>query len=104
MTAYLELAELQALNRNPMYMRDWIVRLDDFLKLSGRDILTKAGKISHEKALEKAHKEYEKYHKEKLSKPTAVEKHFVDAEDKVKRLEAGKKVEGRSGHKNRNPK
>jgi hypothetical protein len=90
-TAYLEFAELQALNRNPMYMRDWIDRLDDFIKLSGRDILTNAGKISHEKALEKAHKEYEKYRKEKLLKPTAVEKHFVKAEKEIKKLESGRK-------------
>ncbi|MCP5049557.1 MAG: virulence RhuM family protein [bacterium] len=90
-TAYLEFAELQALNRNPMYMRDWIAKLDDFLKLSGRDILTNAGKISHEKALEKAHKEYEKYRKEILSKPTVVEKHFVKAEKEIKKLESSRK-------------
>jgi hypothetical protein len=103
-TAYLEFAELQALNRNPMYMRDWIDRLDDFLKLSGRDILTNTGKISHEKALGKAYKEYEKYRKEKLSTPTAVEKHFVNAENEVKRLETGGKGERQSGEKNRSPK
>jgi hypothetical protein len=54
-----------------MYMRDWIARLDDFLKLSGRDILTHAGRINHEKALEKAHQEYEKYRQEKLAAHTA---------------------------------
>lgn len=96
-TAYLEFAELQALNRNPMYMLDWISRLDDFLKLSGRDILTHAGKISHEKALEKAHKEYEKYRKEKLSMPTAVEKHFVKAEKEIKSLESGWKQKDKKG-------
>ena len=53
-TAYLELAEVQALNRQPMYMRDWIAKLDDFLRLSGREILRHAGKISHEQAAEKA--------------------------------------------------
>jgi len=60
-TAYLELAELQALNRNPMYMKDWIARLDDFLKMTGSDVLDHAGTISHERALEKATREYEKY-------------------------------------------
>ena len=41
--AYLELAEVQALNRQPMYMRDWLARLDHFLRLGGRDILQHAG-------------------------------------------------------------
>ena len=45
---YLEFAELQALNRKPMTMRDWIVKLDDFLKLSGRELLNHAGKITAE--------------------------------------------------------
>jgi hypothetical protein len=89
-TTYLEFAELQALNRNPMYMRDWIAKLDDFLKLTGRDILTNAGKISHEDALEKAYEEYEKYRRQKLTAPTAAEKHFVDAEKEVKQIEAGR--------------
>jgi hypothetical protein len=53
-TAYLELAELQALNRKPMYMRDWIERLDDFLKMAGREILLHAGTVSHDDALAKA--------------------------------------------------
>lgn len=90
-TAYLEFAELQALNRNPMYMRDWSAKLDDFLKLTGRDILTNAGKISHEMALEKAYKEYEEYYRRKLAAPTAVEKHFVDAVKEIKQIEAGRK-------------
>jgi hypothetical protein len=47
-TAYLEFAELQALEHKPMYMKDWIAKLDDFLKLSGRQLLTHAGKISHD--------------------------------------------------------
>jgi hypothetical protein len=47
--AYLEFAELQALNRKPMYMRDWISKLDDFLRLGEREILTHAGTISHER-------------------------------------------------------
>jgi hypothetical protein len=51
--AYLELAEVQALNRQPMYMRDWLDRMDDFLRLDGRDILTHAGRISHEQVVQK---------------------------------------------------
>jgi hypothetical protein len=60
-TAYLELAELQALNRKPMYMNDWIARLDDFLQMTGNTILDHAGSISHEKAVEKAKNEYQKF-------------------------------------------
>jgi hypothetical protein len=77
-TAYLEVAELQALNRKPMYMQDWTSRLDDFLKMTGNDILQHAGSISHQQALEKAHLEYEKFkelHKNELSD---VEKHFIN--------------------------
>jgi len=44
-TLYLDYAELQAKNKTPMYMKDWIGKLDDFMKLSGRDILKHAGKI-----------------------------------------------------------
>jgi hypothetical protein len=76
-TAYLEFAELQALNRQPMYMNDWSVKLDDFLKLSGRDVLVDAGKIGHTEALEKAYVEYEKYRKELENKPSLIEEHFL---------------------------
>lgn len=86
-TLYLDFAELQALDRKPMYMKDWIVKLDEFLNLSGREILTHAGKIAHEDALQKARLEYNKWHKEQLDKPTEVEKHFVEAVQEVKQLE-----------------
>lgn len=76
-TAYLELAELQALNRKPMYMKDWITRLDDFLTMTGSEILTNAGSISHQKALEKAHTEYEKYREQTKDELSKVEKDFI---------------------------
>jgi len=60
-TAYLEFAELQALDRKPMSMRDWIAKLDDFLRLSGRSILKHAGKISAEEAQQKAELEFDKF-------------------------------------------
>jgi hypothetical protein len=85
---YLEFAELQALSRKPMYMTDWITKLDDFLKLSGREILTHAGKISHEAALEKAHYEYERYRQEHLQEPTRVERDFLAS---VKTIESTRK-------------
>ncbi|MEI8122215.1 MAG: virulence RhuM family protein [bacterium] len=77
--AYLEFAELQALNRQPMTMRDWIAKLDDFLHLSGRQLLTHAGKVSHDAALRKAEVEFEKYHHAQLSEPSPAEKDFEAA-------------------------
>jgi len=83
---YLDFAELQALNRTPMYMKDWISKLDEFLKLSGRDILEHAGSIAHEDAMHKARLEYEKWHQEQLAQPTAAEKHFVEALQEVQQI------------------
>jgi hypothetical protein len=89
--AYLELAELQALNRTPMYMKDWIVKLDDFLRLSGREILTHAGTISHERALAKAQVEYEKYHALQISRSSPIEEHFEQAIKKLPKPKQKKK-------------
>ncbi len=58
---YLAFAETMAQQRTPMYMTDWIQRLDSILQLNGRELLTDAGKISHEKALKKSGEEFEKY-------------------------------------------
>jgi hypothetical protein len=82
-TAYLEFAELQALNRKPMYMGDWIAKLDDFLKLSGRELLTHAGAISHGQAVERAQIEYEKHQAFRINRPSPVEKHFEQAVKKL---------------------
>ena len=65
---YLDFAELQATNRKPMRMADWIQKLDDFLKISEKELLDNAGKVSHQKALDKAKAEYEKYRKEEDKK------------------------------------
>ena len=89
-TAYLEFAELQARNRRPMYMQDWIAKLDDFLRLSEREILTHAGRISHEVAVAKAEGEFEKFQVKQLAQPTEVEKQFEAMVKKLKRLPAGK--------------
>jgi len=78
-TMYLEFAELQALSRKKMYMNDWISKLDDFLKISERNLLSHAGKISHKNALEKAYKEYEKYHQKRINAVSSVEKDFQEA-------------------------
>jgi len=76
-TAYLELAELQAMNRKPMYMKDWVERLGDFVKMTGNDVLQHAGTVSHRQAIEKAAAEYEKYKVQTKDDLSEVEKHFV---------------------------
>ena len=76
-TAYIEIAELQALEQKPMYMEDWIERVDDFLKMTGKDILTHAGKISHDRAIEKANREYLSYKERTKDELSKVEKDFI---------------------------
>ncbi len=85
-TAYLEFAELQAVRQKAMYMKDWIAKLDDFLRLSDHDILTHVGKISHEVAVTKAETEFESYRQKKLNEPSAIEKDFEKAISKIERL------------------
>lgn len=80
---YLDFAELQALSRQPMYMKDWITKLDDFLRVSAREILSHAGEISHEEALEKARREYAKYHQQLLNAMSPIEHHFLEAMDEI---------------------
>ncbi len=92
-TAYLEMAELQALNRTPMAMQDWIERLHQFLSMTGRELLTHAGTISHDAAMGKAHEEYEKFRLMQLEEPTEVERHFVEAEEELLRIEKRRKNE-----------
>lgn len=76
-TAYLEVAELQALNQTPMYMKDWAERLNDFLKMTGKKILEHAGTVSHEKAIEKAKVEYEKFKEQNKNQLSRVEEDFI---------------------------
>jgi len=82
-SSYLEFAELQALQRKPMYMKDWAAKLDDFLKLTGRELLDHAGTVSHEQALAKAQVEYEKHRAWRINQPSPVE---VDFEQAIRRL------------------
>ena len=78
-TAYLEFAELQAMNRRPMAMADWIVKLNDFLKLSEREILIHAGSISQSQAADHARREFEKFRDAQAELPSPVEQHFREA-------------------------
>lgn len=89
-TVYLEFAELQALNRKPMYMRDWIGKLDEFLRMSGREVLEHAGRVTHDEALRKAREEFEQYRAEHLNDESPVERHFQEAVEELKKLEAKK--------------
>jgi hypothetical protein len=68
---YLVFAEGQALRRIPMHMRDWIAKLDGFLGLNDRDILTHAGKISHELAVGHAETQYDRFQQQRLKEETA---------------------------------
>jgi len=84
---YLDFAELQARSHKPMYMKDWIQKLDEFLSLSGKDLLTHAGTVSAEIAKQKADSEYDKYRKRIQYELTPVEIHFIEGfEKEVKHL------------------
>ena len=84
--AYLEFAELQALHRRPMSMADWIAKLDDFLRISERDILDHAGKVSHQAAVAQAELEYERFAAHRAALPSPVEAHFEEAVQQAKQI------------------
>ena len=75
---YLDFAEMQAEEHRPMYMKDWINILDDFLRISRKDILTHAGKVSAKLAKEKADKEYDKFKERAQNNLSPVEIHFLE--------------------------
>jgi len=86
---YLAFAETMAQQQTPMYMKDWTNRLDSILQLNGRELLTHAGKISHEKALEKSSEEFEKY---KLAqKVIEKEQNLKEIEDDLEKIKKLKK-------------
>ena len=88
---YLDFAEMQAEEHRPMYMKDWINILDDFLRISRKDILTHAGKISAKLAKEKADQEYDKFKERTKNDLSPVEIHFLENfEREQKRLLGGK--------------
>ena len=75
-----------------MTMRDWIAKLDDFMRISDREILPHAGNVSHEAALAQAEAEFEKFRRVEDAKPLPVEQHFIEAIEQVKQLEKGKRA------------
>ena len=86
-TVYFEFAELSALNREKRNMQEHLEKLNEFLKLSGREVLQNAGKISHQKALDKAHKEYNLYKQKTKEK---IEIAYEEFNAKTKALRKGK--------------
>ena len=85
---YIEYAELQALERKSMAMRDWITKLDDFLKISGRELLDHVGKISADTAKAKAELEYARYRALLDSEPRPVDADFERAAKQLKAVHA----------------
>ena len=85
-STYLDFAELQALSRHAMHMQEWVGKLDDFPRLTEREILTHAGQISHEQALDRAGEEFRKYRDLIANEPTAVDRDFVAAVDELKKI------------------
>ena len=93
-TAYLEFAELQALDAKPMSMSQWIAKLDGFLQLSGREILTHAGRMTAEAAQGQAEAAFEVYRQQQLALPSQAEQDFLATLDKpVKALLAQRKAQ-----------
>jgi hypothetical protein len=97
-SAYLDFAELQARGHRPMHMRDWISKLDDFLRLSDRNILIHAGKISHALAEEHAYAQFAEFEEQRrqieASQPVS---DFDQTVEQIKKLGAGKPKRVRKG-------
>ena len=94
---YIEYAELQALERKPMTMQDWITKLDEFLKISGRNLLDHAGKISAETAKAKAELEYARYRALLEAQPQRVDAEFEKAAKELKKLPKPRKPKPSKG-------
>ena len=87
---YLDFAELQAKSHVPMYMKDWIQKLDDFLKLSGKELLDHAGSVSAEVAKLKANEEYDRFRERTQYQLSPVEIHFLEAFEAERKCLGGK--------------
>ena len=80
-SGYFDFAEIQAMRHNPMHMRDYIDHLDSILSATGENLLTGAGTVSHQQAIDKAKAEYQKYQVQNLS---PVEEAYLDS---IKQIE-----------------
>jgi len=86
--AYLDFAELQAVSRRPMTMTDWIAKLDDFIRLSDREVLAHAGTVSHDAARLKAEAELARFRAAQDAFPQPVDRHFDASIEEIKRIES----------------
>lgn len=85
---YLDYAELQAMEENPMTMNDWVNELNYFLTMNRKDILKDSGKISHQRAINHATKEYEKYKNRIISNPSEVEFQYFESIKNLEKIES----------------
>ncbi|HQQ67097.1 MAG TPA: RhuM family protein, partial [Thermotogota bacterium] len=92
-SAFFDLAELRAMQRQPMYMKDWVTELDDFTQRYGKGVLPGAGTVSHQEALEKATAEYEKYRQRTAEELFPVERDFLASiKETQKKLEEKSRI------------
>jgi hypothetical protein len=96
---YIEYAELQALERKPMLMQDWLTKLDEFLKITGRKLLDHAGQISAANAKAKAELEYASYRQQRDLQPRAVDADFERVAKQLKAIPKAKPVKRKEGGK-----
>jgi len=95
-SAFFDLAELRAMQRQPMYMRDWVLELDDFAGRYGKGVLPGAGTVSHKDALARVEIEYAKYRKRVADSPTQAESDYLASiKSAQKKLERKNKSGGR---------
>lgn len=90
-SAFFDLAELRAMRKEPMYMRDWTAEVDDFADRYGQGILLGSGNVSHKKAMEKVETEYEKYKMLLKDEVTGVEQAYLDTVKDVQKKISAKK-------------
>ena len=96
-SAYFDTAEVMAKQERPMYMKDWIAKLDELFKLMEKGILQNAGTVSHIEAEAKALGEYEKYKQKPFEELTQVEKDFLDSIRQAQKLIESKTPKGKKG-------
>ena len=100
-SAFFDLAELRAMQHQPMYMKDWVVELDDFAKRYGKGILSNAGTVNSKAAIAKAEAEFEKYRKRLVEGITPVERDYIESIKGVqKKLEKKTKTPANGGQDN----
>jgi len=93
-SAFFDLAELRAMQHQPMYMKDWVAELDDFAKRYGKGVLSGPGTVSHQSAIEKAEAEYAKYRQKTKNDISPVERDYLASIKEVQ-----KKLEGKAKKK-----